>query len=172
VLEALAFILVSKLFGRRPASEHSRRYRLWLNRKDVRRTLHLVRQTRGRKQLIDPKGVVFELTGIFEAINLRHFGGLLARPELGWSPGRSRVRLGHYDPSHNAIVLSRFLDQPHVPAAIVEYVMFHEMLHLIHPVEHRGSRRRIHTASFRAAEKEFPNLAGVKAQLHGLLGAK
>ncbi len=169
VLEALAFILVSKLYRLRPAAEHSHRYRMWLNRKDVRRTLHLVRQTRGRKVLLDPRGEVYDLTAIFERMNERHFRGLLARPELGWSVTRSRVRLGHHDPSHNAIVLSRFLDQPTVPESVVEYVMFHEMLHLVHPVEHTGSRRRIHTAAFRAAEKEFPGLKEAKAALRTLL---
>jgi len=169
VLEALAFILISKLFGLSPAAEHSRRYRRWLNRKDVRRMLHLVRQSRGRKVLLAPQGEVYDLVQIFERINTRHFRGLLARPELGWSASRSRVRLAHYDPSHNAIMVSRILDQPHVPELVIDYVVFHEMLHLVHPVEHNGSKRRIHTAAFRAAEKEFPRLQEARSALRNLL---
>ena len=40
----------------------------------------------------------------------------------------------------------------------LEYVVFHEMLHLRYPVDHNGARRRVHTQEFRAAEKAFPSL--------------
>lgn len=63
--------------------------------------------------------------------------------------------LGYYDPSHNVIVISRHLDRPDVPRLAIEYVMFHEMLHLRYPVDHRGTRRCVHTAEFRAAERAF-----------------
>ena len=53
------------------------------------------------------------------------------------------------------IVLSKALDSPQVPRLVVEYVMFHEMLHLRYPVEHKGSRRCVHTPEFKVAEKEF-----------------
>src|SRR5580698_11299684 len=49
VTEALAHILLGKLY-RKPASrQYAHRYRLYLNRKDVRREIGLVRQERGRK---------------------------------------------------------------------------------------------------------------------------
>ena len=56
VLEALAHILLCKLY-RKPIPEiYSHRYRLYLNRKDVRRDLQLVRKTRGRKMMTEPRG--------------------------------------------------------------------------------------------------------------------
>jgi len=82
----------------------------------------------------------------------------MARPGLGWSVRPSRTTLGHYDPSHHMIVLSKVLDHPQVPRLAVEYVMFHEMLHLRHPVEHKGSRRCVHTPEFKLAEREFEQL--------------
>ena len=89
----------------------------------------------------------------------------MARPSLGWSRRPSRTTLGHYDPSHNAIVISRLLDRAEVPRLAVEYVLFHEMLHLKHPVEHGGTRRRVHTKDFREHEKQFPDLARAKELL-------
>lgn len=165
VTEALAYILVSKMLRQPVPSIYQHRYRLYLNRREVRRSLHLVRQERGRKHLSGPEGSHFDLVEIFEEINQRFFHGLMARPELGWSLRESRRMLGHYDPSHNAIILSQTLDRPGVPRFVVEYVMFHEMLHLRHPVEHKGSRRRVHTREFKLAEKEFPRLAEVKEWL-------
>ena len=76
--------------------------------------------------------------------------------------------LGHYDPSHNAIVLSRVLDRPGTPRLAVEYVLFHEMLHLRYPAEHTGARRRVHTREFKEAEKQFERLAEAKRLLHAL----
>ena len=73
--------------------------------------------------------------------------------------------LGHFDPSHNAIVISRIFDEPHMPELALAYVMFHEMLHLRYPVDHNGVRRRVHTREFREAEKKFPGLAEAKALL-------
>jgi hypothetical protein len=83
-------------------------------------------------------------------------------PRLGWSRGVSRSMLGHFDPSHNAIIISRIFDQPGRPALAVEYVMFHEMLHLQYPVDHNGARRRVHTKEFREAEKKYPQLKEAK----------
>jgi hypothetical protein len=155
ILEALAHILLAKLL-RKPVSKiQAERYRRYLNRKEMRRSLQLVQQTRGRKFVSGGKGACFDLEEIFEDLNFRYFHGLMARPLLGWSRRSSRVMLGHYDPSHNAIVLSSLLDRPAVPKLVVEYILFHEMLHLRHPVEHRGARRCVHTREFKEAEKAF-----------------
>ena len=105
---------------------------------------------------------------VFEGLNSEHFQGLLARPQLGWSRGASRTMLGHFDPSHNAIIISRIFDDPAVPELALEYVMFHEMLHLRYPVEHNGARRRVHTREFRAAEKQFGRLKEAKEILKKL----
>ncbi len=170
VLEALAFLLLGKLFRRPVPRIYSHRYRLYLNRRDVRRSLHLVRQIRGRKILAGPKGRTCDLDEIFEELNIRHFDGLLARPALSWSARPSRCTLGHYDPSHNAIIISRLLDSPDVPGVAVEYVLFHEMLHLRFPVEYRGARRRVHTPEFHKAEQAFPRLPEAKLALRRLRG--
>jgi hypothetical protein len=168
IQEALAQILLGKLFRRPAAAFWHDRYRRYLNRADMRRSLHLLRQTRGRKQLSGPGGAHYDLAAIFDELNLRFFHGLMGRPELSWSARPSRTMLGHYDPSHNAIVLSRLLDSPAVPKVAVDYVMYHEMLHLRFPVDHRGARRCVHTPEFRAAEKEFPGLAEAKKALKHL----
>lgn len=168
VIEALAEILLSKLFRRPVPGSSNDRYRRYLNRRDVRRNLDLVRQIRGRKRVEHPQGHTYNLEEMFEELNFRYFHGLMARPVLGWSPHASRTMLGHYDPPHNAIVLSRILDRPGTPRLAVEYVLFHEMLHLCHPAEHNGSRRCVHTKAFKEAEKQFERLKEAKAILKKL----
>jgi hypothetical protein len=168
VMEALAYILLGKLYRKPVARMHSHRYRLYLNRRDVRRQAQLLRQIRGRKFISGPQGSHHNLEEVFERLNQEYFGGLMGRPLLGWSRQASRSMLGHFDPSHNAIVISRIFDQPRVPALALEYVMFHEMLHLRYPVEQQGVRRRVHPREFREAEKQFRRLKDAKEMLKRL----
>lgn len=168
VLEALARILLGKLYRKPAAPTWVHRYRLYMNRRDVRRQAHLVRQIRGRKFVSGGKGEFHDLDEVFEALNREFFSGLLGRPLLGWSRGQSRSQLGHFDPSHNAIIISRIFDRAAAPALALEYVMFHEMLHLRFPVDHTGTRRSVHTKEFKEAEKKYPRLKEAKDLLKKL----
>ena len=168
VMEALAYILLGKLYRKPAARIYEHRYRLYLNRKDVRRQADLVRQVRGRKFLSGPEGACHNLYAVFERLNQLYFHGLLGQPRLGWSRGASKRMLGHFDPSHNAIIISRVFDRPDVPPIALDYVMFHEMLHLCHPVEHSGAKRCVHTKEFKEAEKKFPGLKEAKEILKRL----
>ena len=92
----------------------------------------------------------------------------MARPRMSWSQTKSRRILGHYDPAHNAIIISRIFDHPAMPVYVLEYIVYHEMLHLKHPVRLRGSRRCVHSAEFQAEEKLFPHMADANAFLKRL----
>ena len=155
VLEALAFILLGKLYRKPIAKTHTHRYNLYLNRRDIRRDMHLIRQARGRKFISGPKGQTCDLSQIFDDLNRRYFNGIMACPQLGWSRTRNRRLLGHFDPCHNAIIISRIFDHATVPRLALEFVMYHEMLHLRFPTEYRGARRCIHTREFKQWEKAF-----------------
>jgi hypothetical protein len=168
VQEALAHILLGKLYRKPIPRAYTHRYRLYLNRRDMRRQAQLVRQVRGRKFVSGPSGECRDLAEVFERVNARFFDGLLGQPMLGWSRGVSRTLLGHFDPAHNAIIVSRILDRPEAPRLALEYVMFHEMLHLRYPVDHNGTRRRVHTREFREAEKKYPQLKEAKEALRKL----
>ncbi|HEY6987138.1 MAG TPA: SprT-like domain-containing protein [Bryobacteraceae bacterium] len=163
--EALASILIAKLFAKRPDKACLACYRRYLNRADIRRSLHSAKRERGRKEYLPAVGQVYDLHTLFEELNFEYFYGLMARPELGWSIRPSRTTLGHYDPSHHVIVLSRLLDREEAPLLIVKFVLFHEMLHLRYPTEHRGSRRCIHTREFQRAEQTFAQFKQAKEEL-------
>ena len=137
----------------------SPRYRRYVSSYDLQQKAHLMRQIRGRKRFAPPQGRTYDLDAVFEDLNLRFFHGLLARPRMSWSSARARNSLGHYDPAHNAIVVSRIFDHPRVPRYAIEYLVYHEMLHLKHPVRMRGLRRCVHSREFKAEEALFPQLA-------------
>lgn len=168
VLHAIAHILLAKLYRKDIESRHASRYRRYLGRRDVSSKAHLLRQERGRKVLLSAQGRTYDLEAIFEDLNRRFFHGLLARPLMTWSRHASRQSLGHYDPAHNTIVVSRIFDRADMPRFAVEYLVYHEMLHLKHPVKLNGSRRCVHPKAFQEEEKLFPDLGKAKQLLKRL----
>jgi hypothetical protein len=158
VLYSIAHILLAKLYRKSVDRIHSARYRRYVGGHEVAAKARLVRQMRGRKHIRSARGHHYHLEEIFDDLNRRFFNGLLGRPQLTWSRNLARSSLGHYDPAHNTIVISRVFDHPRVPRYAVEYIMFHEMLHLKHPVKLRGSRRCVHSREFVAEERSFPEL--------------
>jgi predicted metal-dependent hydrolase len=158
VLKAIAHILLAKLYRKEVEPQHATRYRRYTNSRELTEKAHLVRQLRGRKQIYGTRGSVYDLEEVFEDLNRRFFFGLMARPQLTWSNNDSRHQLGHYDPAHNAIVISKIFDHPRIPRYAIEYLLYHEMLHLRHPVKLRGSRRCVHGREFQAEERLFPEL--------------
>ena len=134
------------------------RYKRFASRAAVTRQTELIRGARGTKRFTGPEGRYYNLEEVFDTLNLRFFGGLLGRPELTWSEHHAKRSLGHYDAAHNTIVVSRVFDRPSSPRYAIEYLLYHEMLHLKHPVRMRGIRRCVHPREFKAEEAMFPQL--------------
>ncbi len=155
MLKALALILVRKLFRMPVPKSDNARFRRFLNRQDVRRQTNVIRRVRGRKHLASPKGDTYDLGEIFNELNRRYFQSVLPQPVLSWSRAASRTMLGHFDPAHNSIIISRIFDSPRVPQCALEYLLYHEMLHVKYPVEYCGGRRSVHSRTFREDEKRF-----------------
>lgn len=155
-LDALAEILISRLYSRRPSREARASYLACIMSPGIRRRIEETRRERGFKLMLLARGRCYDLEEIFEAHNHAFFEGKLKVSKLGWSITRSTSILGHYDPAHDTITISRLLDSPQSPRLLVEYVLFHEMLHLRYPVSQNHHRRVIHSAEFHAAEKRFP----------------
>jgi len=158
VLHAIAHILLAKLYRKPIDRALNLRYRRFASSAAVTRQTELIRHTRGCKRYTGPEGRYFHLEEIFDSLNLRFFDGLLGRPDLTWSEHHARRSLGHYDAAHNTIVVSRVFDRPSSPRYALEYLLYHEMLHLKHPVRTRGLRRCVHSAEFKAEEARFPQL--------------
>jgi predicted metal-dependent hydrolase len=168
ILHAIAHILLAKMYRKPIEREQATRYRRYISSHAIRDRATLLRQIRGRKRIDSARGRAYDLEAIFDELNTRFFHGLLARPRMTWSRVDARNRLGHYDPAHNAIVVSRVFDDFRVPRYAVEYIVYHEMLHLKHPVKLRGSRRCVHSGEFQAEERLFPRFEEAKAMLKRL----
>jgi hypothetical protein len=158
VLKAIVHILLAKIYRKPIDAAHTSRYRRYVASRDMMEKAQRVRQIRGRKRLESAQGCYYDLDEVFDTLNVRFFYGLLGRPQMSWSAECARHLLGHYDPAHNAIIISKVFDQARVPRLAMEYIVYHEMLHLKHPVKIRGSRRCVHGKDFREDEKAFPQI--------------
>ena len=168
VHRAIAHILLAKLYRKPISAAHNLRYKRFASSAAVTRQTELIRHARGSKRYLGPEGRFYNLEEVFDSLNMRFFGGLLGRPELTWSEHMAKRSLGHYDAAHNTIVVSRVFDRPSSPRYAIEYLLYHEMLHLKHPVKSRNGRRCVHPPAFQADEKLFPFLDLAKAYLKTL----
>ena len=158
VIQAIAHILLAKLYKKPIDPTHNVRYKRFASSAAVTRQTELIRTARGSKRYFGPEGRYYNLDEVFDSLNTRFFGGLLGRPQLTWSEHHAKRSLGHYDAAHNTIVVSRVFDRPSSPRYAIEYLLYHEMLHLKHPVKMRGLRRCVHPPAFKAEEALFPQL--------------
>jgi hypothetical protein len=157
VLRALAWILVARLLGKRIPTIHDRVYRDYSLTPEIMRSSDLARRGRGRKQISTSRGEVYDLDRMFGKINRRFFDGELEKPILTWSQRRTRSILGHHDAVYDSITISKTLDSEEVPEWFVEFILYHEMLHIKHPARLINGRRYYHTSAFRLDERKFPH---------------
>jgi len=152
---ALAYILVAKLLGKNVPKQAREVYSSFVKTAEMRDQVTENKRSRGRKVISTDKGEVYDLSMIFNELNRVYFKRSVPKPTLTWSARKTYRILGHHDATHDTIVVSRSLDSPEVPLYVVEYIVFHEMLHIHHPTVHHNGRRYNHTPAFRRDEEKF-----------------
>ncbi|MFH1809777.1 MAG: hypothetical protein ABIJ09_13600 [Pseudomonadota bacterium] len=122
---------------------------------------HLISAEPRAREAVRAQGKHHDLEQILQVLNRDYFDDRVQAKigfgEAGHPRGRRRraIKLGSYDDSARRITVHPALDQARVPRVFVEYIVFHEMLHQVHPPERRGSRVQFHGAVFRQAERRF-----------------
>ena len=168
VIEAAAAILLGQMYRRRVPGELRDLYRQFALAHTTRRHIARVRRKRARRIQDKPRGAAHDLEPMFAALNLEYFNGRLRRPRLGWSARPWRSQFGCYDPSLEQIVMNRRLDRSDVPAYAVEFILYHEMLHVKHPLRAAACGLQAHSPAFRAEEKRFKDYAPARKFLEHL----
>ena len=156
VFEAAAGILLARLYRRRAPRGLLFCYRRYIVAPGTRRRMAALRRKRGLRVHTGSRGSVHDLAPMFERLNRRYFTRRLHRPRLGWSARPWRSQLGCFDPALDQIVLNRWLDRAAIPGYVVEYVLFHEMLHVKHPLRAARCGITAHSRRFQQEEKRYP----------------
>jgi hypothetical protein len=168
VLEGAAALLLARVYLRRAPGTLVQPYLRYARSQRTRGRIARMRSRRVRPLSTLAQGRHFDLHALFDRLNREYFAGKLARPRIGWSKRSWRRQFGCYDPGPNQIVLNRRMDQPGIPQIVVEYVLFHEMLHVKHPTRRSGCTLISHSREFRAEEQRFVEFAMARKYLDRL----
>lgn len=154
-LKGLVYMLTAKLLKKKVNPEWRDVYNNAIEAPHMLERAQSSRRVRGRKNVSGPDGEIYDLREVFDRMNEQYFAGKMERPKLGWSSSKTYRMLGQHDSTHEMIIVSKSLDDPAVPSYIVDYIVFHEMLHIAHPTKIVNGRRMNHTTAFRRDEKKF-----------------
>ena len=103
----------------------------------------------------------------FNRVNEKYFFGLVERPNLTWHD--SIRRLGFYEYGTDTISMSKVLG---ADTNLLDYVMYHEMLHKKHKFHCKNGRIHHHTKEFREMERKFDNSQEMEERIKGLVRPK
>jgi len=117
----------------------------------------------------DARGTHHDLSVLAQSLVEREyaadFGPDSPLPAMTWGrrgPSRTRnsLRLGSFDPDPRLVRIHPVLDQASVPEWFVRFVLFHELLHAVHPPERGTDNRWVHHGSlFRRRERTYVDYA-------------
>ena len=109
-----------------------------------------------------------ELAASFERVNDAFFYGQIEKPNLQW--GNSLRKLGTYEYATDTLTISSvFKDDVE---ELLDYIMYHELLHKKHKFDHTKKRHTHHSAAFKASEKEYPGHERLEKEIENMLGRK
>ncbi len=103
------------------------------------------------------RGRVHDLDESFRRVNDRYFNNRMDRPTLCWNQTLTSRKFGHYQPARDTVMISVSLDSPDVSTSLLDYVVYHELLHKKHGSQIVNGRRIAHSAAFRDDERLFSN---------------
>jgi len=101
----------------------------------------------------------------FNRVNEKYFNGMLEMPNIKWG-AESANQLGAYEYANDTIIVSSLLKN--ADEDILDYIMYHEMLHKKLKYRHKNGRARYHTSKFRKMEKLFENQDVIEKKLQRL----
>lgn len=127
----------------------------------------------GVRRALRESGKHHDLGLLLDKVSRSYFGGKVD-VRIGWgrAPSRTmrrpRVRkatrsLATYSYDDKVIRVSPVLDAPDVPDYVLEWIVYHELLHHVLPVRSEGDRNFYHTKRFRALEHGFDRYEDAKA---------
>ncbi|HWE03047.1 MAG TPA: hypothetical protein VG326_11620 [Tepidisphaeraceae bacterium] len=114
------------------------------------------------------RGANHDLAVSFDRVNADYFNSTIARPTLTWNRTFTGRKFGHYDFVHDTLMVSRTLDSADVPEFVVDFLVFHELLHKFHGLHWVNGRGYAHTTEFHRDERKFANYEQAERVLKAL----
>jgi hypothetical protein len=143
------------------ASEIIRKFSLSEECSDVLLELDLIAQIATETA----QGNTYNLDHLFSIINHQYFAGNMSKPRLMWSSILSHRKLAHYERTRDRIVISKILDHDRIPQYLVEFILYHELLHKHHGIQWLNGKCMVHTPEFKRSERKFSQFQAAEAFL-------
>jgi len=150
-----------------PAAASERLYREFAESEDFNETLFEL-ESFAAPPAPPTRGHAHDLDESFARVNAAYFGGLMPKPKLVWNRTLTARKFGHYQPGRDTIMISVTLDAASVPTSLVDFVMYHELLHKKHGSMIVNGRRLSHSPAFRAEERRFAEYYEADRLIHEL----
>jgi hypothetical protein len=113
-------------------------------------------------------GDVHHLENCFHRVNQEYFQGRMDKPHLVWSQRLTHRKFGHYQWETDTVMVSRSLDDQRIPEMVVDFVIYHELLHKKIGFKQTNQNRIAHSPEFRLAEEQFQNVKEARHYLNHL----
>jgi len=155
VMASLAEYLLSKALGKLCGDEAKGPYIAFAGSSQCWESARGRYLQRARSLCFDVKGHSRDLDTVFDYVNSFYFSGKAPEPVLAWVSESPRRRLGFYFEPLKILAANRALDSDSVPRYVLEFVMYHELLHHLRAGDGRAIRRVHHTNDFKAQERMF-----------------
>jgi len=168
VLESLSWYLLSRAVGKRCPQGKADRYLVYARSREFWESKKQLYLSRSRSLSFEPRGNARDLRDVFEYVNSFYFASRLRNPILAWAAESPRRRLGFYFQPLNLLAANRALDSNAVPRYVLEFVVFHELLHHVSAGDGRFARRIHHTLDFKRQEKTFSHYEDAERWLRKL----
>lgn len=135
-----------------------------------------------RPPRLETVGKQFDLSQVLQRVCLSYFGGPI-EVAIGWGQVRRSTKrrrrgvrsraLATYSFRDKCIRVSPVLDAAFVPEFVMDWIIYHELLHHVLPIEGNSERKIYHSQRFRCLERAFPRyeeaMAWERANLAKLL---
>jgi|GEM_PF-1984806 len=120
-----------------------------------------------RNVQLQPRGDIYDLQLIFEAVNESYFEGQV-EAKITWgnrrsTRGKNRISLGSCSLNTGIIRINPVLDSPEVPFYFVEYIVYHEMVHALLQATEENGRQMYHGTAFNQHMDNFAHLRRAEA---------
>ncbi len=102
------------------------------------------------------------LEASFQRVNEKFFENSLEKPNFSWGQKAHR-KLASYNFHNDAVTVSNIFSG--CSEEILDYLMYHELLHKFHKFRHHNGRSSFHTPAFRQDESKFPGHKEIEKQI-------
>ncbi len=109
------------------------------------------------------------LEASFQRINSQFFQNQIEQPNLQWGTDSFR-KLASYNFHNDTITVSTVFTDSKLE--ILDFLMYHEMLHKQHKFSHRNGRSSFHSPEFKEAEQYYPEHEHIEKEIKGIIRSK